>query len=680
MPFARNSMAILAALIASAFLAGPAQALTYNVNRTNDADDFSPGDGQCDVDRETAGEQCTLRAAIQDANFQDTSATQFINVPAGTYGLSAGVLTINANIALSGASARTTVITQTGVARVFEIDFSTTSISGVTISNGTAGSINGFFGGNIRAQSSDLTLTNSTITGGSGSSGGGISNVTGTLTVRGSTIFGNRADTGGGDAGAIQNFGDSLTPALVTIENSTISGNSARLAGGIISGGNAQNSVTVRNSTIASNASNLSPPRGGGGGLLIGSGTATVGNSIVALNTSVSAGQENCSADQGATITSLGNNIESGTECGFNAPGDLQGTNPLLGPLQNAGGPTDTRPLLSGSPAIDAGNNATCLPADQRGVPRPQGLRCDIGAYELVRAAQSAPPDTVIVSGPSPVTRDRTPTFSFSASRPGTTFECSLDDGPFLPCSSPFTAPASLRAGPHVFRVRARDASGNVDPTPAGFAFAIPARLSDLPAPVLGRTVNAEPVSGEVTVAIPAGADSAGDARTAQKGLRFIPLREARQLPVGTFFNTRKGRVRLQTATTRRGRRQAGVFSGGLFQTLQSRRRSARGLTELRLKGSSFRRCARAGHGSGASTARHSKRRIRRLRGNARGRFRTRGRYSAATVRGTIWEVSDRCDGTLTKVSRGRVSVRDFRRRRNVLVRAGKSYLARVRR
>ncbi len=71
---------------------------------------------------------------------------------------------------------------------------------------------------------------------------------------------------------------------------------------------------------------------------------------------------------------------------------------------------------------------------------------------------------------------------------------------------------------------------------------------------------------------------------------------------------------------------------------------------------------------------------MRRLRGNANGRFRTRGRYSAATVRGTVWEVSDRCDGTLTKVTRGRVAVRDFRRRKDVSVKAGKSYLARARR
>ena len=73
-----------------------------------------------------------------------------------------------------------------------------------------------------------------------------------------------------------------------------------------------------------------------------------------------------------------------------------------------------------------------------------------------------------------------------------------------------------------------------------------------------------------------------------------------------------------------------------------------------------------------------SRRAIRRLRASAKGRFRTRGRYSAATVRGTTWSVTDRCDGTLTKVTKGKVAVRDFRRKKTIIVKAGKSYLARA--
>jgi hypothetical protein len=157
-----------------------------------------------------------------------------------------------------------------------------------------------------------------------------------------------------------------------------------------------------------------------------------------------------------------------------------------------------------------------------------------------------------------------------------------------------------------------------------------------------------------------------------------VPLTEARQIPIGSFLDTRRGSVRLTTATTG-GRTQNGDFSKGLFQTLQSRRKRSRGLTELRLKGSSFARCTVRARGKRASASRLSRRTVRRLRGSARGRFRTSGRHSAATVRGTIWTVSDRCDGTLTTVQRGKVAVRDFRRKKTIVVRAGKRYLARAR-
>jgi uncharacterized delta-60 repeat protein len=200
--------------------------------------------------------------------------------------------------------------------------------------------------------------------------------------------------------------------------------------------------------------------------------------------------------------------------------------------------------------------------------------------------------------------------------------------------------------------------------------------LADLPDPVQGISTNVEPIRGQVFVGIPAGLARAASARTSQKGVRFVPLTEARQIPMGSFLDTRRGTVRLQSARDRQGTRQNGDFSQGLFQALQSRQRSARGLTTLVLKGSSFRSCRRPGRGKRASAAQSIRRR---LRANARGRFRTRGRHSAATVRGTVWLTADRCDGTLTRVTRGRVAVRDFRRKRTVLVRAGKSYLARAR-
>ena len=201
-----------------------------------------------------------------------------------------------------------------------------------------------------------------------------------------------------------------------------------------------------------------------------------------------------------------------------------------------------------------------------------------------------------------------------------------------------------------------------------------PRTLADLPNPALGSSVNVQQIAGTVLVGV-RGVAARGRATASQKGVTFVPLSEARQIPVGSFLDTRRGAVRLQSARDRRGTRQNGDFSRGLFQVLQSRR--SRGLTDVVLKGASFSSCRRAGRGKRARAAASIRRR---LRGNARGRFRTRGRHSAATIRGTVWEVADRCDGTLTKVTRGKVAVRDFRRRKTVIVRAGKSYLARARR
>jgi len=204
--------------------------------------------------------------------------------------------------------------------------------------------------------------------------------------------------------------------------------------------------------------------------------------------------------------------------------------------------------------------------------------------------------------------------------------------------------------------------------------------LAELPDPVLGEEVNVQRLSGVVLIGIPAGAASAsgaGGARASQKGLKFVPLSKVRQIPVGSILNTRKGKVRLQSARNASGARQNGDFARGLFQVLQSRKRSAKGLTEARLKGSSFASC-NTPKGRRADVNASASRRIRRVSANTRGRFRTRGRHSSATVRGTKWEMTDRCDGTLTTVARGKVAVRDFRRKKTIIVKTGKRYLAKA--
>jgi hypothetical protein len=93
----------------------------------------------------------------------------------------------------------------------------------------------------------------------------------------------------------------------------------------------------------------------------------------------------------GGQVTSLGHNLSSDNSCNLTGAGDLNGVDPRLTGLQNNGGPTHTHGLYPNSPAIDAGDNNGCPANDQRGVPRPQGAACDIGAYEYV-TPPTAPP------------------------------------------------------------------------------------------------------------------------------------------------------------------------------------------------------------------------------------------------------------------------------------------------
>ncbi len=91
----------------------------------------------------------------------------------------------------------------------------------------------------------------------------------------------------------------------------------------------------------------------------------------------------------------------------------------------------------------------------------------------------ATPPNTTIDSGPSGTTNDQTPSFAFSATKPGSSFACRIDSGPYAPCRSPYTA-SRLADGPHTFSVRATDASGNVDPTPASRRFKVDTTAPDL--------------------------------------------------------------------------------------------------------------------------------------------------------------------------------------------------------
>jgi hypothetical protein len=178
-----------------------------------------------------------------------------------------------------------------------------------------------------------------------------------------------------------------------------------------------------------------------------------------------------------------------------------------------------------------------------------------------------------------------------------------------------------------------------------------------LPPPVAGTTVNATLKAGKVRYRLPG--------TTA-----FIELTDPVQVPIGTTFDTTAGRVTLMSASDPQGDTQKAWFYEGTFTVGQTS--GAHPVTTLKLAGAEP-VCSKT-----ASVRATSKRKSRHLWGDGRGRFRTSGNFASATVRGTRWVVIDRCDGTLTRVVRGTVAVRDFRRKATVIVTAGHEYLAKA--
>jgi len=344
-------------------------------------------------DELNADGDCSLREAIQAANPPNApvdgckagSATErdAIHFALGRkatieLGSTLPAITDASGLNINGQKAKITISGNDAV-RVFEVD------SGAKLTLARLTVANGFIdgnGGGIENEGGTLKVTNSTFSGNSADFGGGIYNI-GPLTVTDSTFSGNSAhDFSGAGGGGIYNAGGPLT-----VTNSTFSGNSTNLVGGGISN---SDTLTVTNSTFSGNSANS-----GGGIHTSGTfATATLKNTIVA--NSPSGG--NCSGG----ITDGGYNIDDGTTCGFSqANNSLPSTPPLLDPngLQNNGGPTKTIKPLKGSPAINAIPEATngCgieITTDQRGVNRPQGSGCDIGAFEKKRPLSAEPTTT----------------------------------------------------------------------------------------------------------------------------------------------------------------------------------------------------------------------------------------------------------------------------------------------
>lgn len=307
-----------------------------------------------------------------------------------------------------------------GVSNVGELTLNSSSVasnSGVGISNGgtmvvTGSAVTLNIGLGIM-NGGTLTVNHSII---SRNSYGGISN-SGAMTIISSTIAKNTAS---GIGSGIYNWPsgtlilNGTTVSQNVIEERTCTGWCFFANGGIWNDG----SASLNNSTVSGNyvgGVRCKPPEFGHctfrwyGGGIVNNGTLEVSNSTISANGN--SGVENCGAcspsavilqnsilskngrgNCSGLVTSNGYNLSSDAACAFSGPGDMNSTDPLLGPLQNNGGPTQTMALPSGSPAIDAGNPVGCtdelghlLTTDQRGMPRPDKEDtggCDIGAYE----------------------------------------------------------------------------------------------------------------------------------------------------------------------------------------------------------------------------------------------------------------------------------------------------------
>jgi hypothetical protein len=385
---------------------------------TNDTINFaSPGFPPFQARTITLADASTSTLAISDAN---------LTIAAGPY-------------------AHVTVQRPAGAANDFRIMYDTApdggslTLNNLTVSNGSANGTpycNGKHGGGgICITQADLTLTNSTVSGNYAAGyAGGILSRSGNVTLTNSTLSNN---TSSKFAGGIYVFNKNLTltnstlsnnhvfavdangygggifsqSANITLTNSTLSGNSANYVGGIW---NWSGNVTLTNSTVSGNAGVHYSFRdiGNVGGIWVSSGTVALNNSTVSGNSAASnsGGIFIYSASATKEVQAINSIVAGNTAPGGDtnttltagSTNNIVGGDPKLAALASNGGPTQTMLPLADSPAVDGGSDADCPAADQRGVNRPQGVHCDIGAVELL-TAQIANPNLLFTNWSSGV-------------------------------------------------------------------------------------------------------------------------------------------------------------------------------------------------------------------------------------------------------------------------------------
>jgi hypothetical protein len=347
---------------------------------------------------------CTLRDAIDVASRTVADTITFATALNGQTLTLGSSLDIDKSLTIDGSGHNITITDDTNTDRLFTIRDGTVTLRGLTLSDASTDRV----GGAIRNKSSTIVTVDQCLVSGNTTTadGGALYNDGGTLTVTDSHFTGNKADASGKDGGAIYTE-DGTTTVLrssfvgnssdggsairqsggtLTIANSTFSGNSSLSSSRTDSGTiRASGTLTVLNSTLANNT--ITHPTDGGAIALTDTTTVTVKNLVLANNT-----RECAFSSYTATGT---NNLATDATC--TTGGFTEVTSALLGSIADYGGlvtlpdgssHTQTFSLLPGSSAIDAGDPATCADTstvngkDQRGVSRPQGTSCDIGAFE----------------------------------------------------------------------------------------------------------------------------------------------------------------------------------------------------------------------------------------------------------------------------------------------------------
>jgi hypothetical protein len=361
----------------------------------------------------------------------------------------------------------------------------------------------------------------------------------------------------------------------------------------------------------------------------------------------------------------------------------------------------------------DPGGNATIQQVVRETLSSGGPLELDDVAFSPVRQPGTA------ISGSTQFAAGAPATFELFSSGVSPTYSCAIDGAAAAPCSNPYTA-TGLAGGVHTLTVTSIDAYGAADPSPAQVTFNVAASDADgdgrpdasdncpavansdqadgdadgvgnaceqLPAgnvpPVAGVNTVVRQIAGEVFVKLPAGRSRLGfrGMISAFQETGFLPLKGVASVPIGSTVDTRKGEIGIESAlnsyapSDRRSKRQTARVKTALFTIKQrARRRGAARKSSIPMDFSLL----SPPRAEAACVRGPAKGVVRSMSMTVKGYFRALGGASTATARNATFNTTDRCDGTLTEVGKGRVSLKVKGKRKPVVVRAGRAYLVKA--